>query len=69
MKIILEKSAEINGKKFPIGQRLEVTKEVFESLGDAAKVYGGPMLTTKRTRTDLFKPKAEAQKKETKTEQ
>lgn len=70
MKIILQKAAEISGKKFHIGQRLDVTKEVFESLGDAAKPYNGPMLTTKRTKTNLFKPKeSPVQKPETKNEQ
>jgi hypothetical protein len=57
MKIILMKSAEVRGKKFPIGQKMDVTPEVFESLGDAAKEISGPMVTGKKAKTDLFKPK------------
>lgn len=64
MKIILTKAAVIGGKKQPIGSRMEVTPEFFDALGDAAQEYGGPMITDKKVRTNLFKPK----KQETKTE-
>jgi hypothetical protein len=64
MRIILTKGTVINGKKQPIGSRMEVTPEFFKNLGDSATEYGGPMITDKRVRTNLFKPNKQQPKTE-----
>ena len=60
MRIVLLKAQEINGKPFPVGQKLDVTPELFATL-ESAEVYTGvwpPKLTRKtKMKTDFFKPK------------
>lgn len=56
MKIILTKGAIINGKKYPIGQKMDVTPQKFAEI-DGAKPYFGQMMTKEKVKTDFFKPK------------
>jgi len=60
MRIVLNKAQNINGKWFPVGQKLDVTQELFATLESAEKYTGEwpPKLTRKKKmKTDLFKPK------------
>lgn len=61
MRIVLLKAQEINGKPFPLGQKLDVTPELFATLD--AEIYTGqwPPNVKKgsktKLKTDFFKPK------------
>ena len=58
MRIILTKATEIRGRKFPVGQKMDVSPEYFEKhLKDSAEEWFGELRVKPKPKIDLSKLK------------